>query len=222
MVSASSYLFVHVPKTAGTSFRLAAEQLLGRSSIAYDYSPQVPETHDAVRLHFYENDRNLRELARALDEEGVALLGGHFNYRRYAKIYPPSRVITFVREPIARIVSEHQHSCRLHGFTGTLLEFAAIPRNQNMQSQMLRGVPLEAAALVGVTELYGDALRLLEARVGWRLPRLVENVNPRRAVVGGAYELTPDEERQLKEWNVEDIAFYGEAVAKFSEQLTPS
>jgi len=37
-------LFIHIPKTAGTSFRVAAEKYFGEDNTFYDYSAKSPET----------------------------------------------------------------------------------------------------------------------------------------------------------------------------------
>lgn len=210
-------LFVHVPKTAGTSFRLAVEEVFpGR--VAYDYALRAPETWEAVRRHVY-GKLDLEALRRELAEAHIAMLGGHVTYRRYAALFTPKQVITFLREPIARLVSEHEHACRHNGFTGTMLQFAEIPRNQNLQSKMLTGVPLEHAALVGITERYGESLALLERRLGWKVPELVRNVNPRQAELAGRYALDAKVERELRALNGEDLALYEEACRRFAEQL---
>lgn len=186
--------------------------------VAYDYAPRAPETWEGVRRHVYGN-LDLHALGGELGAAGIVMLGGHVMYRRYASLFAPERVITFLREPIARLVSEHEHACRHNGFTGTLREFAAIPRNQNLQGKMLAGVPLEDAALVGITERYAESLALLEARVGWKVPELVRNVNPKQAALAGRYALDAEVEEELRALNAEDLAFYAEACRRFDEQV---
>lgn len=217
MASDPPYLFVHIPKTAGTSFRLAVEQAFdGR--VAYDYARKATETSDGVRRFVYDR-KDMAGLDGWLAGERSVMLGGHFHFAKYAALFPPERVITFLREPLARIVSEHEHALRHHGFDGTLLDFASKPRNQNLQSGMLEGVPLEAAAFVGITERYGESLRLLKRRLGWELPALVRNVNPRATQLAGSYPLEPDVEEQLKAWNPLDIALYERACSHLSACL---
>lgn len=207
------YLFVHVPKTAGTSFRKGLERAFP-DQVAYDYGPSAPETHRLVRK-FVHLEKNLETLAARLQALGCRVLGGHVRYPHYAEMFPPERVVTFLRDPIARVVSEHHHALRHHGFRGTLLEFAEKQRNQSLQTAMLLGVDLDQAAFVGITERYTESLRLLEHRLGWKVPELVENVNPRQTRLAGAYEITPEELSTLRKWNKADLALYQRALERF-------
>jgi len=141
------YLFVHVPKTAGTSFRLAVEQMSG-GLVAYDYGEETPATGDAVREHVYRHP-DLPALHRRLTRDQIVLFGGHVPYRGYAQIFAPQRVITFLRELIERVVSEYHHACRVDGFAGTLLEFADLGHHRNLQATMLDGVPLRGCCASG-------------------------------------------------------------------------
>ena len=41
-------LFVHIPKTAGTSFRLAAQQFYGENNVFFDYGLESVETSKEI------------------------------------------------------------------------------------------------------------------------------------------------------------------------------
>lgn len=208
-------LFLHIPKTAGTSFRLAVERAFGSERVAYDYSPKAWETSDAVREHYY-TKKDLEALRAKLMSKRVVLLAGHFDFRRYSSILPPSRVVTFLRDPVARVVAEYHHFRRHNGFEGALLEFASQARNRNLQCSILRGVPLEDAEFVGITEHYEESLARLRERLGWDLEPIVTNVNPERTeIVAGDYPLSKDEASALREWNKNDLELFDAAVRMF-------
>jgi hypothetical protein len=217
MTASELYLFLHVPKTAGTSFRKGLEKAFP-GLVAYDYAPSSPETHPYVRQHVYDA-RDPLALKAKLETEGYRVLGGHVLYRNYAEIFSPDRVVTFLREPIARVVSEHEHACRHQGFQGTLLEFAERPRNRSLQTGMLEGVELDEVGFVGITERYAESLRLLDRRLGWRVPNLVENVNPKQRGLAGSYSVPPEELAQLRIWNKADLALYARAIERFEAAL---
>jgi len=210
-------LFVHIPKTAGTSFRLAAEKVLGRNRIAYDYARR-PETHRSVLRCVYELP-DLARLAQELNDSSILLLGGHVHYRKYRSLVPPEQVVTFLRHPIARVVSEYHHFCRHNGYAGSLLDFASRPRNKNLQTSMLRGAPLSQLGFLGLSEYYPESLALLKFKLGIALPVLVRNVNPDQEALSGGYLLTPEERERLEEWNREDLALYEEGARIFKNAL---
>jgi hypothetical protein len=209
-----TYLFVHLPKTAGTSFRVAIENLFGAERVAYDYTPEARETNDFVVEHYYER-KDLEELRAHLMSMRAVILGGHFAYRRYASILPPSRVITFLREPVARVVSEYHHFRRTKGLRDSLLEFASREMRRNLQSRMLQGAELEAMAFVGITEEYEQSLHRLCDRLNWPVPALVLNVNPNQETPGTGYALSDAETDRLRAWNAMDLDLYQKARRLF-------
>ena len=48
-----SFVFVHIPKTAGTSFRLGADQYFGEKMVCRDYGPKAPETSEDEQSIYY-------------------------------------------------------------------------------------------------------------------------------------------------------------------------
>ena len=212
-----AHLFVHIPKTTGTSFRIAVERRFGGEAVAYDYGGG-PETHPLVRAHVHD-ERDLIALSLALHETKVRLLGGHVHFSKYRTIFPPERLMTFLCEPIARVASEYKHFCRHNGFVGSLLEFAERPRNQNLQTSMLAGAPLVDLAFLGISERYDDSLVVLQRRLGWRIEPLVLNVNPEQKQLAGSYELSSEERRQLERWNESDLELYAKARELFQQSL---
>lgn len=221
-----------------------------------------------VRKFFHDHAAENREpdmaalehwLTSPSTQPSIIMLGGHFPFSRYAALIPETRLVTFLREPLARIVSLYAHKVREGRFQGTLLEFAAWPKNKNSQSWMLQGVNMEAALLVGITERYSDSLCLLQRRLGFAIDEIKINENPNLSespnmttpstcqassshslssheltheltlstdqvsiscvLVGGKYSLTRQEEEQLREWNLADIALYDEANKRLTVAL---
>ena len=48
-VNSDMWLVVHVPKTAGTSFRWALDKCFGESNVVRDYGRKADATSDVVR-----------------------------------------------------------------------------------------------------------------------------------------------------------------------------
>lgn len=72
----SPLFFVHVPKTAGTSFRKSAEECLGVDAVEYDYEPTSLETTDIIRRWVYEKN-DFFELNNHFQTSCMSFLSGH-------------------------------------------------------------------------------------------------------------------------------------------------
>lgn len=212
---AGPLFFIHVPKTAGTSFRVAAERLF-RDHVLRDYGRASAHTSPAIVEHVYDR-RDLQALAHHIAEQGIRMIGGHVAYPVYRALVEPERVIAFVRDPVQRVVSEFLHYRRHFGFEGTLLQFARRESERNKQWKMLRALDLERAGLVGLSEHYRASLRLLVARTGLEVPYLELNSNPqRRGTV--PYPLGDEEASELRRLNADDLQLYRCVAEQFSAQ----
>ena len=114
-------IYLHIPKTAGTSFRKSAEQYFGPAQVLSDYGEQSSSTSEDIRSAVYaENDlASLRETG--LEKK---FLTGHFSMAKYREIFPDSPVVTFFRNPVDRVISEYVH------FSSCLLYTSPSPRDR--------------------------------------------------------------------------------------------
>jgi hypothetical protein len=193
-------LVVHIPKTAGTSLRLALQQSFGLARVARDYGPQSDFTTDAVRRHMYQNPTksSARGLVSELRNSGYAALVGHFPYSRYGRFFEGERVIAFVREPLERTCSEYLHK------TG------------NLQSRFLQGHSGEM--FLGLTEHYRSSMQSLNKRFELKLKTRKVNVG---LSGGGArhMESLPGElTRRFYELNTKDLELYESLTKKMELQ----
>jgi hypothetical protein len=207
-------VFVHIPKTAGTSFRRGIESVVGPERLLKDYGPQAPETSDVVSKSMYGSHEQPERLLDYLCDLRIAVLAGHFHIRKYFAVFGQKVLwCTFVRDPIQRVVSEYNHFRNYHGYSGTFEQFRKLPIQCNLQSALLAGVDIPNFFFVGITERYEESIRRFNHLTGWEVPVLRENTAPAKPVC----QLTLQEHSELMRLNRADLVLYLECWASLDE-----
>ena len=166
-------LYVHIPKTAGTSFRQGLVQVFGRENCLFDYGPDELETDKSIRTLYKERDfapNYVKEIAR---KKKVHVIGGHFPLSRYNLCFPEAIIVSFLREPLQRSYSEFLHWQRHKGYSKSFEHFFQQEGQINLQSKWLDQLP--ADGLVGITEHYRQSLNMINEVLGTAVPVLKLN-----------------------------------------------
>lgn len=216
-------VFVHVPKTAGTSLRAELAQLLQPDmNIAVDYADTTRSFHDRM------DEAVAAFLAQA---PGIRFASGHILARHAVRIreaLPDARLVTFLRDPVQRVVSDyrHQRSPRhpvheefiarvpnLEAYLEVASEHDKAAQHLIAPEVLLGGDPaacvdylLRHYAFIGVQEMYPISFRTLTALIGrpaW--PKLRENVNPEN---DAERMVSPDMAALIRRANPIDCALY--------------
>ncbi|MFS1523012.1 hypothetical protein ACL7TT_02680 [Microbulbifer sp. 2304DJ12-6] len=205
-------LFVHVPKTAGTSFRLGASAYFGDDSVCFDYGPNSSETSDVVRKWMGQNPDHW-SFFREIKYGNKRLLSGHSNAMRYLPVFGLENTVTILRDPIQRLVSEYMHFSRHHGYEGDFESFYKKPTFTNRQGSFFKGLPWPVLGFIGLTERYEESLRLLNRKYDVDIPILTRNLW--RSDLREKYELPPNQLTELRKRNADEIGLYEKAVSQF-------
>ncbi len=212
-VAMSKHLvFIHIPKTAGTSFRKAAEQYYGKEHIFYDYSPSSSETSPEIVEKIY-NDDDLYAFSLTFKEHMHMFLAGHFPVAKYYSLFETQNVISFVRNPVAQVISHFNHYTTYHNYTKSIEEFILEPRFQNIQSRLLLHKPLGLFGFLGITEQYEDSIALFNAAYGTDFAYLHNNKKQEGTL--SAENLDRDLLKKIEDLNRKDIVLYDAVCQQF-------
>jgi hypothetical protein len=195
--------FVHIPKTAGTSLRNALEHAFADHLILRDYGNDAITTPRLRELiHVGRSVSGFREAFR--DGSSGILLSGHFPAWRYWDSFHAESFVTFIRDPVSRVISEYNHFTRYEGWTAPLEEFAATPRFRNVMSTFLKGVDLDRFGFIGVMDNLRTALPALGAHLGVDLALPQDNAGDYAAMP----EVTDVQRALIAELNLDDAELY--------------
>ncbi len=206
---------LHIPKTAGTSFRNILKNIYGEDQVVrFD----INEANE-VRIN--------QILYKGNDIPKVRVIHGHFVMKSLKnKFLLPTdcKMITWLRDPVKRVVSnffylesrlqelldeEKNNLNILSKMQRTLIEYARADINRNRQSKFLEGSSLNDFQFIGIQESFDSEIARLAAVMKWeKIPEILyHNRTPETRSAISAEVL--DEIRSL---NMEDIWLYSEAL----------
>ena len=221
-------IFLHIPKTAGTTLNRIIE---------WQYSPLSIFTVDPHGI------RATPERFKTLSEQRrrqLQVVRGHMVYGIHEFLPQGATYITMLRDPVSRLLSAYSFILRrplnpMHrklkrGQLGVEAFIRLTPNRQNLQCRILAGVKdvncdqrlLDVAkenitksfSVVGLCERFEESLMLIANVFGWEIPyyenRKVSKVRP---------TLEPGVVNMIQEHNHLDMELYEFARKRFEETL---
>lgn len=159
------FVSVHIPKTAGTTLGLVLDRVC-RKRVLMDYS-DAPMEHRA--------DPQIAAHA-AFVKAYFKGIHGHFNVQRHLAVFPGARMISTIRHPVDRVISQYLHEMNDEGAASVfhrsiadgmgVVEFAALDGIGDAMSQYLAGLPLPDYDLLLMSERLNESLHLLNYVLG--------------------------------------------------------
>jgi hypothetical protein len=145
------------------------------------------------------------------------MVGGHVSISRFVSLFGVGKTMTFLREPLQRMVSEHAHFVRHNGYQGSFRDFFTRPMSHNRQRAILHGVPPEAIGFLGLTERYPEGLELLNEHFAIQIPHRQDNRG--KASVAAAHEVNAEDEAEFWRINRQELSFYRRCKALFDTRM---
>ncbi len=206
---------IHVPKTAGTTFKKILRQIYHPEEIFFDY----PHRGD------------LRHNMLTNPKPGIKVIHGHFPSHKYDSKFPECRKIIWLRDPIKRLISlyffwktwqilvesDGENLAPVKESSLTFLEFAAKPEMQNIiKSKFVQEQKLTDFYFVGIQEFFSEDLHELKGMLNWSEYELeTQNTNPYPEYKLLLKEVLSNQEivNKISAINQEDIELYQEALS---------
>jgi hypothetical protein len=198
-------VFLHIPKTAGTTFRLILESNFGISAC---------HTNQTKRAPFRQSDL---DFARKFFPR-LRALAGHTLVDPLRLSLPGAFYMTFLREPIQRVVSHYQDTAVRGGSMATFEEsLQKRDRFENLAVKRLAGGrdldkakrALEQFHFVGFTEKFDLSLRVFDRLSPYRLDlRYKRRIVARDNTIKQQLLSDPRMVDMAREFNQLDLALY--------------
>ena len=209
---------LHLPKTAGSSFRASLEEYY-HGDVRRDYA-DLPINTPKIK-------RNIAALKHSAFPGGVSRVScihGHFLPLKYFFL-KDAKFITWMRDPVERLASHYYYWQRhydpkncppLHRQmmeeAWSLEDFCLNHKLRNFYSQFLWGFPIRKFDFIGITEHYESDIEYFSRQfMGAALPVYAINTNETKKTSAYFADM-PQLRQDVERYHRKDIALYNKAL----------
>lgn len=215
-------IFVHIPKTAGTSFKGLLNQIYAPSeTIIIDSSEWYKNTNYSKIT----NRNGLPGSQQIQPSSQIKYIVGHFNADRFINLYPDAAYITWVRDPIQRLISNYNYYLRGGVYYGQMTDqkrkydiidfetYCTHKHNINTMSQQIN-LPLSKFKFIGIAEHYEEEIKRFKKVTGIDITEdsNYANVNPDKKNVKESYKITEEQKQKLIALHDQDYKLYNDCL----------
>lgn len=224
-------VFLHIPKTAGTTLRSVLTD-------RFEGLPIFPDAETMSKFGGYAPVAHLESLDGEVRSR-FALIMGHYTWPAVRALVREPFRISVVRDPLARTISELKHIQRVPthflreqigaGSVDTAAILNSDPGRHYLKNRQIRTFAptlseavdvLNSMEFVGVHERLGDSIRLLARLLGWPEPEHPPRRLNRAPAMQEELGLLTDEDRGIvEELIAQDRKFYDIACELFADRF---
>ena len=221
------YFVMHIPKTAGTTFRFTLYDHVESNKIY----PNLKELKSKLKARYIPGNEFVNLGLPDSFPDPHKILIGHYPYHFRNQFSVAPKVITFLRDPLTRTKSHLLHAQKLNPkLKGkSIREIFSIQETglTNMQSRMLGYRPqennfpevlqnLKNINFVGITERFKESIEIINHHFNWQLqPHRSMNITSKNSENQFSSEL---EKSIIKKLDL-DYQLYNQAVVIFNTKL---
>ena len=219
----SKYFFLHIPKTAGTSFRKMLNKQFSNQEI-------FPNERLIKQLGGYPFFNELEEKYK--EKLAMAtLLVGHYPFSAYKSFCEDTELLSFYREPVQRVISFLNYyksvDKRYIDSSFEMIFEKEIGQISNVQVKMTSGIyndrnqsrvdiaiqNLKKLDFIGLSEDFENSVRIAELKFGWNLGKIKKvNITPSKSSISSVLI------QKIIDYNAEDLIFYEEVKRQYALQ----
>ena len=170
------FVFVHIPKTAGTALGYGFDYSTNRR-VFWDYSPNY-EFPDKLQPEIRDHMDFISTYFKAIY--------GHFFVTKYMETLPDANYLTCIRQPVSRVVSQYFHAAHdgrswqgkaIANGEMNAVEFARSEMIANAQYQHLKGKDLEDFGHIFITERLAPSVSLFSRKFDFKFQVGIPTLN---------------------------------------------
>lgn len=203
------FIAIHIPKTAGLSFRAVLQDVYGGAAVCHLNKKQVKDGNG---------------VSKDMLPDGTRALIGHYTFSEVSKLRSETGapITTWLRDPVERVLSNYYFFMKRirigkavgceHRADESLLEYAAMPGNQNLMHEFLDGIALKDIDFVGITEYFDEDIKELSSLFGWTINEKPPVLNVNKEIRS---QFEPPNRKALKtilKLNKKDVKLYNKAL----------
>ena len=215
---------VHLRRCGGTSFRDCIKQYF-RKKCFFDYGDETGSTWPSSVAKRKKSYKILLSKKKIIEND-YEIIHGHFYRSKYDLFKKNCKYISFVRNPVSRVISNYFHikknnfrnhpdSYIVNKLDFSLEEFAKHPDNINHQYKYLQTKNLKEFLFIGNIENYDQSLQKLNSILGINMKKI--NKKNSNSFKEHDYSFVSNKTKNLiKNLNYLDIKLYEKVLKIFN------